>query len=100
LPEQLAGLALQGHDDLLIAAVRAEHESVADQDRRAAVAVDRAVLQLGVAPEDLAGEVEAGGPLMAEVDVQPLAVGHGRWAGVAVFAVDTRGRRAVLAEDL
>ena len=57
-----------------------------DQDRRAAVAVDRGVAKLSVAPDDLAVEVEAGRALMAEMDVETFAVGERRRAGMAVLA--------------
>src|SRR5262249_39618050 len=75
-----------------------EDEQVIDHDGRAAVAVDRGEFQLAVAPEDLAGEVEAGGAHVAEMDEELLILDHRSGAGVAVLAVDVRGGGR-LAED-
>ena len=92
-------VAVEGDDELLVAAVAAEDQASSDEDGEPPLPWTGAYLQVGVAPEDLAVEVEAGGPLVAEVDVEPLAVDERRRAGVAVLAVDGRGRLAVLAED-
>jgi outer membrane protein assembly factor BamB len=45
-------------------------------------------------------QIEAGGALVAEVDVQPPAADHRCGAGMAVLAVDGRRLRAFLPEDL
>src|SRR5262249_2990144 len=81
-----------------VAAVAAEDEQVPDEGGRAAAAVDGDEA-LDVAPEDLAGQVEAGRALVAEVDEEPVAAHQRRRAGVAVLGVDARGGGA-RAEDL
>src|SRR5204863_7703754 len=91
LPKQLARCGVEGGDELSVAAVAVEHQRVADQGRRAAVAVDRVEGEVSVAPQDVAGEVETGGALVAEVDVKPPAADQRRRAGVAVLLVDGRG---------
>ena len=89
-PGGLAVGGVEGDDELFVAAVRGEDEFVAKKNRRPAIAVDGTVAILRGGPEDFALEVKASSPLMPEVDVDELAVGNRRWAGVAVLGMDLR----------
>jgi hypothetical protein len=99
LPVHFAAFPVQGGDKLLVVAVGAENQGMVGQDRRAAAAVPRVVAELVIAPQDLAGGIQASRPAGAEMDVQPPAGDDRRGAGVAVLAVDVRPHCAVLAED-
>src|SRR5262249_59016337 len=90
---------VQRGDELLVVAVATEDQCVLDEDGRAAVAVNRLVFQVGVPPEHLAAEVETGGPLVAEVDEEPLAADPRRRAGVAVLCPGAWGGGAGPGED-
>src|SRR5262249_772931 len=91
-------LLIERDDKLNIAAVAAKDEGILCKNRRAAVAVDRSVTNIVVLPDDFPVEIEAGRPLVAEVDEEPFAVGERRGAGVAVFIVRLWGGSR-LAED-
>ena len=81
LPADLAGGRVECDDKRILCAVATEHECVADERGRTAVAVDGRVAQFGLLPHDLAGEVERGGAHVAEVDVEPVGGDDGRAAG-------------------
>src|SRR5262249_18383741 len=88
LPEHAAGPGLEGDDELPVLAVAVEDEGVPGQHGRAAGAVPGVVTQAGVLPHDSTVQPQAGGPVVAEVDVEPRPVGERAGAGVAVLAVD------------
>ena len=48
------------------------------------------VLDGGVAPDNLAVEIEAGCAHMAKVHVQAIVGNDGSWAGLGIFSVCTR----------
>src|SRR5438034_1550594 len=58
------------------------------------------VVEAGVPPEDFAGKIEASRPLMTEMHIQPPAMNHRRWTGMAVLAVNARRQRAFLLKDI
>src|ERR1019366_5967311 len=87
-------------DELFVAAVGGEGEAIVNENGRAAVAMDGRIAQVAVAPDHFAVEIDTGGPLMAEVDVDAFAIGDRRWAGVAVLLVDLGRLGRALLEDV
>ena len=100
LPRDLPGLPVERDDRLLVRPVDIEDELVAGQNRRAAVAVNRVVLERLLRP-DFASilRAQARGPHVAEVNEDVVAIDHGRRAGVAVLRLNRR-RFGILLEDL
>ena len=48
------------------------------------------ILDSGVAPDNLAVEIEAGGAHVAKVHVQAIVGNDGSWAGLGILSVCTR----------
>src|SRR5262249_26462927 len=95
LPAKFAGLRVEGRDELLVDAVGAEDDFAGFKDGCAAVAVNGAVLEVGVLPDDLPLEIETRGPHVAVMDEETVAVEDRRRAGVTVLLV-RRGRALLL----
>src|SRR5439155_3570617 len=100
LPEHGSLGAVQGDHERLVGTVAAKHQGAVGEDRRAAVAVNRLVMDIAVRPDQCAFPLQACGALVSEVDIEPLTVRQGSRAGVAVLAVDARRLRPVLSKDL
>src|SRR5207244_5812199 len=99
-PEHGSLGAVQRDHEGLVGTVAAKDQGAVGEDGRAAVTVNRLVMDVAVRPDQMAFPIQASGSLVSEVDIEPLTVRQGSRAGVAVFAVDARGLRPVLAKDL
>ena len=99
-PGQPARVCVQGDDAGSVAAVTTEDQQFVYQDRRAAIAVHRCIGETTILPENVSTEIEAGGALVAKVNIEPLPRDQRRRTGMAVLGLDRRCGLAVLAKDL
>ena len=81
----------QRGDVLLLAPVAGENEFAIHNDRRAASAVLRLVIQLPILPDLLAIQIQTSGALVAEVNIEFPLMENGRGTGVAVLLVNASG---------
>ena len=92
--------AIEGDDERILVAVAAEDQEVVDERRRAAGAMLRQVVDVGLRPQHFAREVERRGAHVAEVDVDAVAVDDRRRARQAVLLVHDLGGFDVRADRL
>ena len=92
-PQGFSGECVERHDEGRGCALGDIDQAITGQNRRAAVAGDRVEAESVVAPDNFTRAVEAGGPVVTEVNVEPLAVHEGsRTRGGVDLMQRLRGR--------
>jgi hypothetical protein len=90
-PADGSGGFVECDDELDIGAIAVEDEEILEEYGRATGAVAVIVFEFAVGPDDVAGGIEAGGAMGAEVDVDAIFFEDGCGGSVAVFTVDGAG---------
>lgn len=81
-------MPVQRHHERVSHSVTTEHQPVVVQNRRAAIAVLRRILEGGLTPLHVPGQIQAGRAQVPEVNVDHSVTHQRRGAGIAVLLMD------------
>ena len=86
-PTHVARARVERDDEWVLGSVATEHQQVVHQRRRAAVAVQRGILQRGLSPEDFSRTIERRRAHMPKMNVESAMIEDWCRAGRRVFLV-------------
>ena len=86
-PRDLAGGFFERDDKGILRAIGVEHEPIARERRRAAIAVQRIVAEGVVPPKNFPSPIQTRGAVVAEVQINPISLDDRGRAGRTIFRV-------------